>query len=214
MIGVLFDLDGVLINSEELYTEFWSDIDRQYPTGIEDFAYTIKGNNLARILNTYFPDKNTQDDIVAQLSVFEKNMPFCLYDGVIDFLNELNEACIPIALVTSSGKSKMGRLYEALPDFKSHFQKVITGDIVSKGKPDPECFLTGAKAIGVDIHDCWIFEDSPSGIKAALRSGAKVIALKTTLREADIDHSVNHIIPSLTGFKLNDLLRASQSLNK
>lgn len=214
MKGVLFDLDGVLINSEELYTEFWSDIDRQYPTGIEDFAYTIKGNNLARILNTYFPDKKTQDDIVSQLGVFEKNMPFCLYDGVIDFLNELNNAGIPIALVTSSGKGKMERLYEALPDFKSHFQRVITGDMVSKGKPDPECFITGAQAIGVDIRDCWIFEDSPSGIKAALKSGAKVIALKTTLREADIDHSVNRIIPSLTGFKLDDLRRIDQSYSE
>ena len=51
MKGVLFDLDGVLIDSETLYTEFWSNAEKKYPTGVEDFAYVIKGNNLAKILS-------------------------------------------------------------------------------------------------------------------------------------------------------------------
>ena len=45
-VGVLFDLDGVLIDSEGLYTEFWDDIEKIYPTGVENFAYVIKGNTL------------------------------------------------------------------------------------------------------------------------------------------------------------------------
>ena len=71
MTGVLFDLDGVLIDSESIYSEFWSNIDKLYPTGIDEFAYRIKGSNLQRILN-FFPDKEIQKDILKRIDVREK----------------------------------------------------------------------------------------------------------------------------------------------
>lgn len=53
--GVLFDLDGVLIDSESIYTEFWEDVDKVFPTNVPDFAHIIKGSTLPKILGTYFP---------------------------------------------------------------------------------------------------------------------------------------------------------------
>ena len=65
--AVLFDLDGVIIDSESLYTVFWNDMDRLYPTGVENFAKVIKGSTLPRIFDTYFPDMEVRRHIISLL---------------------------------------------------------------------------------------------------------------------------------------------------
>ena len=88
-IGVLFDLDGVLIDSENLYTEFWSNIDKMYPTGVADFAFEIKGNTLTKILNTYFHDVELQEKIKELIHEFEYQIKYPIYEGVMEFLEAL-----------------------------------------------------------------------------------------------------------------------------
>ena len=68
--GVLFDLDGVLIDSESRYTEFWDEVEKTYPTGIPDFAIRIKGNTLPKILGNYFPQPERQAYIHRMLKEF------------------------------------------------------------------------------------------------------------------------------------------------
>lgn len=206
MKGVLFDLDGVLIDTETLYTEFWGDMDRRFPTGVEDFAYVIKGNNLARIFGTYFPDESIQKQILVLLNEFERTMQYRIFPGVLNFLDELKAAKIPFAVVTSSDIEKMEKLYLQLPGFKERFDAIITGNMVGKGKPNPECFIKGAEAIGCELKDCYIFEDSPSGLEAALATGAKVIALATTLRRKDINKEADKILDSFIDFHVSDML--------
>ena len=206
MKGVLFDLDGVLIDSETLYTRFWSDTERLYPTGIEDFAYKIKGNTLSRILGTYFPDHEVQKHILEMLDTFEANMKYVVYPEAMDLLEQLNTHHIPCALVTSSDIEKMKKLSLQLPDFLRHFNAMITGNMVHNSKPNPECFLKGAEAIGVDIKDCVVFEDSKSGIEAGLKSGAKVIALATSLRREDINKNVCKIEDSIADISIEDII--------
>ena len=206
MKGVLFDLDGVLIDSETLYTEFWSNAEKKYPTGVEDFAYVIKGNNLAKILSTYFPDKEVQADLLRMIDEFERNMQYPIFPGAMELVNSLNQQNIPCAIVTSSDISKMDKLAMQHPDFLNHFNAMVTGNMVSKSKPDPECFLRGAEMIGVDIKDCVVCEDSPSGILAGLNSGAKVIAIATTLRCKDINKDAHKIVDSIADISVDDIL--------
>ena len=206
MKGVLFDLDGVLIDSETLYTEFWSNAEKKYPTGVEDFAYVIKGNNLAKIRSTYFPDKEVQADLLRMIDEFERNMQYPIFPGAMELVNSLNQQNIPCAIVTSSDISKMDKLAMQHPDFLNHFNAMVTGTMVSKSTPDPECFLRGAEMIGVDIKDCVVCEDSPSGILAGLNSGAKVIAIATTLRRKDINKDAHKIVDSIADISVDDIL--------
>lgn len=178
-IGVLFDLDGVILDTEDIYTEFWDKIDKIYPTGVEDFCHIIKGSALGAILNTYFP-KDCHQKIIDILQDFQKNMHYRYFPFAMEWVQQLHKAGIPMCIVTSSDQEKMDAVYEQHPEFRSYFKAVVVGEMVKNPKPAPDCFLLGAQLIGVDIANCYIFEDSINGLKAANASGGKVIALSTT----------------------------------
>lgn len=182
--GVLFDLDGVLLDSEGQYSIFWRAMDERFPTGVEDFSNYIKGFHLARILG-YFANDEIREQIVQALVEFEKNMRFEFFPGAIALVKRLRDMGIPMAIVTSSDHKKMQALFSQHPEFPALFDTIITGDMVTRAKPDPDCFLLGAQQLGVDIKDCVVFEDSRNGLIAARASGARVIGIATTL-SADI----------------------------
>ena len=204
--GVLFDLDGVVVDSESIYTQFWSDIDKLYPTGVENFAIAIKGNTLQRILADYFPDNDVKQDILERIKDFEINMRYKPFAEAIRFINELKRNQFRIAIVTSSSQKKMDNLYAQNPGFREMFDAVVTGDMVSHSKPDPEPYLLGAKAIGVPPESCYVFEDSISGIESGIRAGATVIGLATTLPYDKIDGKAHLTVNDFTGFHVGDML--------
>ena len=189
--GVLFDLDGVLLDSEGQYSIFWRSMEERFPTGVDDFSNYIKGFHLARILS-YFATDEIREQIVQELVEFEKNMRFEFFPGALEFVKRLREAGIPMAIVTSSDHKKMKALFSQHPDFPALFEVIITGDMVTKAKPDPDCFLLGAKQLGIDIKDCVVFEDSRNGLIAARASGARVIGVSTTL-SADVVASLSDL---------------------
>ena len=207
-IGALFDLDGVVVDSETIYTQVWNDIDKIYPSGIENFAYIIKRNTLEKILGTYYQDKDIQEKIIQIIKDSEKEMKYIPFDEAIRFITELKEAGIKCAMVTSSSQRKVDHLYEQNPFFKDLFDAVITGDVVTHSKPNPEPFILGAKVLGIDPKDCIVFEDSLSGIQAGKAAGSTVVGLATTLKFEDINGKAHKTINDFTGFHLSDVLSA------
>lgn len=208
-VGVLFDLDGVLIDSEDLYTEFWEGIEHIYPTNIPDFAHIIKGNALFKILNTYYP-RHLHQDIIDRVHSFELNMVYPIYDGVIDFLDELKSRNLPCAIVTSSDNVKMETLYRQYPFFKPYFSAIITGSDVTKSKPDPQGYLLAAKAIGCNPCDCYVFEDSLQGLDAGMASGATVIALTTSNSLDMVKEKAHEVIENLAGYTVDKMLSVNR----
>lgn len=204
-VGVLFDLDGVLIDSEGLYTKFWEDIEHIYPTGIENFVYIIKGNALFKILDTYYPKKLHQD-IINRVHEFERQMIYPIYDGVIDFLEDLKAHNIPCAIVTSSDNVKMDTLYKQYPFFRPYFNAVITGSDVTKSKPYPEGYLLAAQAIDCNPKDCYVFEDSLQGLDAGIASGATVIALTTSNPIEKVKEKAHEVIENLASYTVEKML--------
>lgn len=178
--GALFDLDGVLIDSESLYTEFWGEMGRRFELPSPTFAYDIKGTTLTDILNRYFPDPELQVRIIDAVHRFEDNMVYPVFPGVEDFLDRLIAKGWRIAIVTSSDDVKMESLFKQQGWMCGKFDAIVTGSMVTRSKPDPEGYLTAAAMLGCDPADCVVFEDSYQGLEAGRRAGGRVVALATT----------------------------------
>lgn len=205
--GCLFDVDGVIVDSESRYTTFWNGIEELYPTGIPNYAISIKGSNLPTILHTYYDSDVVRHDIEQKLNEFETSMSYVIFQGVTDFLEELRLANVPCAIVTSSMPDKMERLFHSHPDLKHYFSGFIYGNMVTRPKPDPECYLKGAASIGIDISRCFVFEDSVNGLKAGKAANAHTIALSTTLSANRLKTlEPDMIIPSFIGFHISELI--------
>lgn len=179
--GALFDLDGVLIDSETEYTRIWTEIESHFPTGIPGFALRIKGTTLPDILDTYFPGAELQERVKAMLVESEERMVYRLLPGVEAFLDRLEAMDIPAAIVTSSSPAKMERVYAQLPGFRERFRAVVTSADVTHSKPHPEGYLKAAERLGLPAEACLVFEDSIAGARAGRAAGARVVTLATTL---------------------------------
>lgn len=212
--GALFDLDGVLIDSETLYTKFWDEMGKTHELPSPTFAHDIKGMTLKRILDDHFPDSDVRADVVARLHDFEDNVYYPIFDGVAEFLAMLRENGVKTAVVTSSDDTKMNYLFRQHPDFRAMFDCLVTGSEVTKSKPDPEGYLLGADRIGIDIHDCVVFEDSYQGLEAGRRSGAVVIALDTTNPADTLTDKADLVISGFSGLTLEDLLQLRESTGR
>lgn len=185
-IAALFDLDGVLIDSESIYTVFWNRMNELFPTGIDNFSYVIKGTTLPQILDRYFPDPKVQAELRVYLKKQEAEMVYRIFPGVERFLKALKEKGIPTAIVTSSNDAKMKVLFDSLPGFRDYFDVVVTDTDVTRSKPDPQGYMLAAERLGVPSEYCVVFEDSRAGLEAGRRAGGKVVAVATTLTHEDI----------------------------
>lgn len=174
---MLFDLDGVLVDSEGEYSKFWGSMGARYGL-VPTFASDIKGTTIGEILLN-FPESD-HGLILDALHEFEANMEYPLYSGVMEFLERLKLAGIPSAIVTSSDNVKMDLLFIRRPELRAMVNEIITGSMVKHSKPDPEGYLKGAQMIGVPIEECCVFEDSLQGLQAGRSSGATVIGIATT----------------------------------
>lgn len=202
--AALFDLDGVLIDTEGIYYDFWREIDRLYPTGIDDFASYIKGSTLRRIME-YYTDDAVRADIIGRLEAQERDMKYRIFDGVIDFLTRLHEASFPCAIVTSSNEDKMKKLFAQNDGFADYFDVVITDRQVTRSKPNPQGYLLAAERLGCKPSDCVVFEDSFAGLEAGRRSGAVVVGLATTNSRESLKGKADKIIDNFVGFKVEDI---------
>lgn len=208
--GALFDLDGVLIDSEGTYSVFWGAEGRKYHPEIPQFDMRIKGSTLPRILADYFPDPELSAKVKSEIDAFEATMTFPLFPGVMELLADLRRHAIPAAIATSSGTAKMQRLFSEHPELASYFDAVITSDDVVRSKPDPQCYLLGAQRIGVDIRRCFVFEDSLNGLAAGMASGATVVGLATTLPASSLGGRAHLIVDSIADLSVDRLLAISR----
>lgn len=202
MQGALFDLDGVLVDTEGIYTEFWSDMDRRFPTGVAEFAQVIKGSTLMNILDTYFPDKSVQDRIVDMLKQHERDMRYRLFDGVAELLAALRQRGFRMAIVTSSNRAKMKHLFAQLPELEKAMDIVITDEDISRSKPDPEGYLLAAERLGIPAEECYIFEDSLNGLRAARAAGGVVVGVATTNPRKAVEEMSDITVDTLADFSV------------
>ena len=210
-IAALFDFDGVVVDTEPQYTLFWDEKGKKYHPEIPNFGHHIKGQTLIQIYKQFFREpEGLQDEITRQLLDYELTMHFEYIDGVVDFMKELREKGVKLAIVTSSNDAKMANAYREHPELKTMVDFIVTADRVTHSKPHPECFLLGAKILGVERDNCIVFEDSFHGIEAGNRAGMKVIGLATTNSAEAIADKCALVIPDFTDLSVEKMMGVLQ----
>ena len=210
-IAALFDFDGVIMDTEPQYTLFWDAIGQVYYPEIPNFGHHIKGQSLKELYKNYFSEvEGLQDHITQKLLEFEGQMHFEYIAGAAEFIRELRERSVRIAIVTSSNDAKMANAYREHPEILSMVDAIITADRVTHSKPHPECFLLGAETLDVPVENCIVFEDSFHGIEAGNRAGMKVIGLATTNPAEAIAEKVNLTIPDFVDFSFEKMTSVLQ----
>ncbi len=216
-IAALFDLDGVVLDTETQYTVFWDEQGLKY-LGEKDFGRRIKGQTLTQIFGGHFTGvKNgidltaAQPQIVADLAGFEASMTYHYIPGAQEFIADLRRHGVKLAIVTSSNDVKMANVFRAHPELKQDFDRILTADMFARSKPAPDCFLLGMELFGIPAADTYVFEDSFHGLQAGMASGATVIGLATTNSREAIAGKAHRIIDDFTEMSLADLVSAPQS---
>ena len=189
----LFDLDGVILDTEGSYTAFWDDYGSRHFSE-KDFGLKIKGQTLVKILGDYFPEENERKAITEAINDFERNMSYPFVPGVENYIKSMKSNGIKTAVVTSSNLLKMDNVYRCHPGFREMFDMILTSEDFSESKPSPYCYLKAMRLFGAGPEDCVVFEDSLAGLQAARASGAFVTALTTTNPEEVVRNYADLVI--------------------
>lgn len=204
--ALLFDLDGVIIDTEPQYDIFWGKMGENYNLGIEHFEQKVKGVTLPEILSRFFShlSEEEREKIARANHEFDLQMDMIPIPGVLEFIEAAKNAGVRMGLVTSSDDEKLEVVFRELP-IKSYFETIVSADRITKGKPDPMCYLLAAKDLGFKPEDCIVFEDSFYGIASGNAAGMKVIGLSTSNPAESIRDKVAKVIPNFNSFGLEDL---------
>ena len=180
--AALFDLDGVVFDTEPQYTIFWGMICRQYHPEHPGLEHEIKGSTLTQIYDRWLsgPLEKERASVTARLDAYEQQMHYDFIAGFEELIADLRRHGVKTAVVTSSNMPKMESVYRYQPAFKSLFDAILTSEDFERSKPDPDCYLKAAERLGVKKDECIVFEDSFNGLRSGRAAGMKVVGLATT----------------------------------
>jgi HAD superfamily hydrolase (TIGR01509 family) len=180
--AALFDLDGVVFDTEPQYTVFWGGICRQYHPEHPGLEHEIKGQTLTQIYDRWFsgPLLSEQDSITARLNDYEQQMHYDYIVGFEPLIATLHHHGVKTAVVTSSNIPKMESVYRYQMGFCSLFDAILTSEDFERSKPDPDCYIKAAQRLDTENDECIVFEDSFNGLKSGRAAGMTVVGLATT----------------------------------
>ncbi|MDI9882005.1 beta-phosphoglucomutase [Flectobacillus longus] len=208
----LFDLDGVIVDTAVYHFQAWRRLANELGFDFTEHQNEqLKGisrmESLELILN-WGGVSLTEEEKIAwatkknqwYLDLVMQMTPNEVLPGVPDFLKSLRENGIKIALGSASKNSKL--ILEKI-QMLDYFDAIIDGNNITNGKPDPQVFLMGAEATGVQPTECVVFEDAVAGVQAAKAGGMKAVGVGSAdiLTEADI------VISTFEGFSVEQLLQ-------
>lgn len=178
--AALFDLDGVVFDTEPQYSIFWGGQFRRYYPEHPGMEQLIKGMTLVEIYEKYFQNKGIQNRITRELDEFEQTMNFVYVKGFENYVKSLRDRGVKTAVVTSSNMAKMENVYRKRPEFKTYFDAILTSEDFAESKPSPDCYQRAAQRFGLTKDECVVFEDSFNGLKSGRAAGMYVVGLATT----------------------------------
>ena len=181
--AVLFDLDGVLIDSEPrhaaAFEAIFAELLNHQPHGLDLASYIGRSERAVWLdfITAHRPPFSLEELTARKqqrvINLFRREEP--IYPGVPDLVAAL-AARYPLAVASGSVHAVIREVL-ALRGLAQHFQAVASVEDVGRAKPAPDVFLRAAALLGVAPHECWVIEDSVPGVQAGLAAGARVIAI-------------------------------------
>lgn len=172
--GVLFDMDGLVLDSEILYTRFWREAAHSlgYPMTVQQsLGMRSLGKKLGQpyLESLFGPGVDytvMREKRIALMERYVQIHGIAPKPGIYELMDFLNEHHIPAAITSSSPMENI-RSHLEKANLLHRFQALCSGHEVPNGKPAPDIYLLGAKELGLDPGNCLALEDSPTGIRAA-----------------------------------------------
>lgn len=192
MKGVIFDMDGLMLDTEKLYNRFWREAAAEFGYAMtNEHALVIRSMNpvicsatLKQLLGKDFPYEEAKSLRRKLMKEYVKIHGVEKKKGLDELLQYLKENKFKIAVATSSNRSRT-EWYLTSVGIWDYFDKIICGDMVPKGKPEPDIYLIAAKQLGLFPSECIALEDAPAGILSAHRAGCHPVFVPD-LDEGDI----------------------------
>ncbi|MBR0121271.1 MAG: HAD-IA family hydrolase [Clostridia bacterium] len=211
--GVLFDMDGVLIDSEPFILEAAIEGLKQFGVNAQPDDFTpFIGAGETRYLGgpaekygvAFRPEMKTV--VYAIYADILKQHPDAVYDGVFDVINSV-KAKYKAAVCSAADLVKVEHNLNAIGVTPAFFDALVTGSDVTRQKPFPDIFLKGAGLLGLPAEQCVVVEDSINGIKAAKAAGALSIGVTTSFTKEELEEKSkpDYIINSIK--ELPDILK-------
>lgn len=181
--AIIFDMDGLMFDTERLAQDIWLEYGRRsgYPID-EGLMAKLRGRNSAAIealcyeaLGADFPFKEAKKHCYDGIFDVMKKTGLPVKAGLYELLEHLKEKGVySIALATSTDRTK-AMTYLKNAGVNEYFDHMTCGDMVQESKPSPEIFLKTTEALGLEPASCLVLEDSSNGVIAAARAGCRVI---------------------------------------
>ena len=182
IFGVLFDMDGLVLDTEKLYTRFWMESanDLGYPMtfqqalGMRSLNRTAGQNKLIEYFGPGISYEAVRNHRIELMDAWIDVHGVDLKPGIHTLLDHLHNNGILCAITTSSPMDRT-RKYLSAHNLLHRFDKLCSGYSVPNGKPEPDIYLYGAASLGLKPEECLALEDAPNGILSAYRAGCRTV---------------------------------------
>jgi len=203
--GVLFDMDGVILDTEKLYTRFWCEAAQSlgYPMthemalGMRSLSREVGEKQLKAYLGENVDYQQVRNKRIEMMSAFIKENGVELKPGIHELLAFLKEKGIKTSVATSSPLDRT-KEYLSQVGLVDSFDELVSGHMVAHGKPAPDIYLYAASKLGLKPEECLVLEDSPTGLLAAYRAGCiPVMVPDQDMPDEEVKNRVYAVVDTL-----------------
>jgi HAD superfamily hydrolase (TIGR01509 family) len=203
MKAVIFDMDGVVVDSEPRHERAFLEVVREIGYGenhgirFADYVGRMDRELWLDFIAKHHPPQTLEELLGMKrrraVEIIRREKP--LFDGLPELVEKLAARC-PLALASGSERAVVEEVLK-LDELSRFFSAVVSGSDVQRGKPAPDIFLRAAELLRVEPVDCWVVEDSKPGVAAALAAGMRVIAITNT-HPAEELRNATHVVRTYT----------------
>ncbi len=186
---VIFDMDGVIVDGMPYHIKSWKEALSTIDMSVSDLdIYLMEGMTGRETMEIFVKKSNksnsdeTADKIIKlKRKIFNDIFTVTLIKGIKNFLLELKDRQYNLALVTGTRLEVVKKVLQV--GLENIFEVIVTGEMVNKGKPDPEPYLKAVDELKATKEDCIVIENAPAGITSAKGAGLTCFAVQTSLSE-------------------------------